>query len=155
GQAAAEQLPQALRNVQDLARRRPGACADELTPQLEREERVSRRRFLDSHELRPGQVEPEPLDEQYVERTEAERSEPEPFALTGGEGVLEREGRRILGDADSCQQANRLDVQPAQRDLERAARSRVEPLSIVDGDQNRPLPCESAERVEHGQADRV
>ena len=52
--------------------------ADELAPELEREERVARRRLLDAGELRPGQIETEPLLEQVVERRQAERAEREP-----------------------------------------------------------------------------
>ncbi len=48
GEAAAEELVQALGNGQGPAGGRPGARADELAPELEREERVARRRLLDA-----------------------------------------------------------------------------------------------------------
>ena len=64
GEAAAEQLAQALGNAQRLARRGPRARADELAAELEREERVAGRRLLHAGELRARQLEPEPLLEQ-------------------------------------------------------------------------------------------
>ena len=48
----------------------PRVRADELAAELECEERVAGGRFLHSGELRPGQLEPEPLLEQAVKRAE-------------------------------------------------------------------------------------
>ena len=67
-EAAAEQLAQALGHAQRLAGRRPRARPDELAAELEREERVARGRLLHACELRPRQLEPEPLLEQVMER---------------------------------------------------------------------------------------
>ena len=47
--------------------------ANELTPELEREERVPRCRLLYARQLGSGQLEPEPLLEQPMERTDAQR----------------------------------------------------------------------------------
>ena len=53
---------------QGLARRRARVRAYELAPELEREEGIARRRLLHAGELGAGQVEPEPLLEQAVQR---------------------------------------------------------------------------------------
>ena len=58
GEAAAEQLVEAFRNAERLARGRPRVRPHELTAELEREERVSGGRLLHAHELWAGQLEP-------------------------------------------------------------------------------------------------
>ena len=68
GEPAAEQLPQAFGNPQGPTGRRPRVRPNELASELEREERVARRRLLDAGELRPRQVETEPLLEQECGR---------------------------------------------------------------------------------------
>ena len=65
---AAEQLAQALGHAQRLAGRRSRVRSDELAAELQREERVARGRLLHAGELRPRQLEPEPLLEQAMQR---------------------------------------------------------------------------------------
>ena len=78
-ETAAEQLAQAVGNAQGLSRRRPRVRAHELAPQLERKERITGRRLLHAGELWSGQLEPEPLLEQTMQRAERERAEREPL----------------------------------------------------------------------------
>ena len=66
---------QAVGHPQRPAGLRPRARADELTTQLEREERISCRGLLHADELRPRQLEAESLLQQAVKRGQADRPE--------------------------------------------------------------------------------
>ena len=97
GEAAAEQLLQALGHRQGTARRRPRVRAHELASELEREERIARRRLLHAGELGPRQLQPESLLEQAMDGCQAERAEGEPLEPRLREGALELEGLSSVG----------------------------------------------------------
>ena len=140
GEAAAEQLVQALRHSQRPAGRRSRVRPDELAAELEREERVARRCLLDAGELRPRQLEPEPLLEQMVERAQAERAEREPLSRSSGKARSSSNGAATLRRLPQRrQQTDALVAQTAESDLEHAGRGRVEPLDVVERDEDRAL----------------
>ncbi len=156
GQTPAEQLVQALGDAQRLARRWPCIGALELATELERKERVTRRGLENAGELRPGQLEPEAIPEQMVERAETQWPDPEPLEPLVGEGALELEGSRDLGNLPQRrQQADALLAETSQRDLEHACRRRVEPLDVVERSDDRAALGEKAKHIEQGESDRA
>ena len=123
GEAAAEELVQALGDGQGLAGGRPGARADELAPELEREERVACRRLLNTDELRPGQIETDSLPQQVVQRPHAQRADREPREPFRRESAIELDRNGCLGSRPhGREQADTLVTQAAERDLQHAGR---------------------------------
>ena len=92
GEAATEQLTQALGDAQRPARSWSCTRSDELPAELEREEGVASRCLLHADELRSGQLEPELLLEQTMQRAERERAEREPLQPSFREEAVELEG---------------------------------------------------------------
>src|SRR5438874_2304878 len=66
GETVAEQVVQALRDPKRPPPGRTLAGPDELAPEFEREERIATRCLLDPRELRPRQLECQPLPQQVV-----------------------------------------------------------------------------------------
>ena len=154
GEATAEELVQALGDGQGLAGGRPGARADELAPQLQREERVARRRLLNTDELRPRQIEADPLSQQVVERPQAQRADRESREPIRRKRAIElhRDGR-VGRRPHRREQADTLVTQAAERDLQHTGRRRVEPLEVVEREDDRLPLGEHLEDVEQGQPD--
>ncbi len=94
GEAAAEQLVQGLGHRQGATGREPRVRTDELTAQLEREERVPRGRIGETDELRPSQLETESLLEHVVKRGQAERADRQQLEPLFPEGALELDAER-------------------------------------------------------------
>ena len=89
GEAAAQELVQALGHRQGLPGGRSGVRPDELAAELEREERVPCRRLLHPHELRPGQIETDPHPQEVMERPQAQRADREPSEPIRRESAIE------------------------------------------------------------------
>ena len=85
GEAAAEQVAQAVRHVERLARRGPRARSDEFATEFQCEEGVAGRRFLYPCQFGSGELEPEPLLEEPVNAAEAERADRELLEPLPGE----------------------------------------------------------------------
>jgi hypothetical protein len=128
----------AQRLGQRLARQRPR--------QLERVERVAARHLVDAHEPRPRDRLDRAVEHvaQLVdaERAEVDRLEP---PRRDGAGELERVAAACPGRR---QHADRLRVEAPEREAERPRRAGVEPLEVVDRDDDRAARDELAQRVE-------
>ena len=79
GEATAEELVQALGHTQRAARRGSRVRPRELAAQLESEERIAGRRVLHPSELGPREVDPQPVAEQGMDSSEAQRADREPL----------------------------------------------------------------------------
>jgi hypothetical protein len=107
-------------------------------------------------ELRVRQLEFQPLFEQAVDRSQAEWKKLEPLEPLLGKGSLELERRRrVRGRAQGGQHTDRLVAQAAKGNLEHACRGRVEPLHVVERDEDGPVLSEHPLDVENGEPDRV
>ena len=138
-QPASEQLAQALGHAQRLARRRSRVRSDELPAELQCKERVARGRLLHAGELGPRQLEPQPFLEQAVHGGERERADRQSLEPLVRERALELDrARHLRSQPQRGQQPDRLLSKTPKRDLERTRRRRVEPLDVIEGDQDGP-----------------
>ena len=155
-QPASEQLAQALGHAQRLARGRSRVRSDQLAAQLERKERVARGRLLHAGELGPCQLEPQPLLEQVPHGGERQRADGQPLEPLVRERALELDrARKVRSQPQSGQEHDRLVSETPERDLERARRRWVEPLDIVEGDEDRRLLGQGTKNVQHRKPDCV
>ena len=106
-------------------------------PDLEREERVPARGLVHSHEHRPGQVERQPTPQEPVDRPDRQRRNPEPTEPR--EGAVELERRLDRQPAHRRQYPDRLALQPPEHEAEEVSRARIDPLRIVDREEERAL----------------
>ena len=126
----------------------------EGTGELERVERIASGRLVDPQQRRAREDAIELVPEEHLDRTDAERAEPETLHLTSAKDVLERNrlgaraGPAREQDADSRLQA-------AQGERQTGRGRRVEPLEVVDGDHERRVLGENFERVADGDAERA
>ena len=144
GEPRANELVQRLRNRKRLERvdvHVENAC------QLQREERITAGPLVDAEQRLAGERPPETVAQQPMERADAERSNRQPLDALRIQRLLQP-GR--LGASDEPpgeQQENRARSESSQRERKRARRGRVEPLNVVDGNQNRlPLAEQAAAR---------
>jgi hypothetical protein len=79
-----------------------------------------------------------------VKAGQAQRADHRPGQQPGLDQLVHLQRRR-LADATRDQKAEGLVPQPPQRELERGRRARVEPLEVVDGEQDGPRRCQLAE----------
>jgi hypothetical protein len=88
--------------------------------------------------------------EHAPERAVRERAELDRLGALGVERRGDRERIRLArAEARGREHADRLVVQPPEREPERARGRGVEPLEVVDGDDGRPLRGEPAQLREH------
>ena len=155
-EAAVEQLVQALGHPERATGLGSRARPDELASELEREERISGGRVLHPGELRTRQVEPSPILQQMMKRTQAQRTEHEMGQTIVREGGLELERRGDLRrPTNGRQEADGLIAQPSKGDLQHPGRRRVDPLQIVERDQHGPALGKRSQHVEKREADRA
>ena len=118
----------------------------ERAPQLERVERVPAGRLVYAHEGGTRQVQRQPFPENPVDRADGERPGREPFERCEGAVELERRGDRP--SAHRRENAGRLAVEPAKHEPEHLARAGVDPLRVVEREQQRRSPAASARTTE-------
>ena len=136
---------------QRVAHRHGFAGAGAGSRELQRVQRVALRRARDPLQRGPSEREGEAAADHLVQLAGVERAEPQPLDL---ERMVERErvGRRLAVDADRGDDADRPLPDPAQREGERARRRAVEPLHVIQReDQRRGL----GEQRRHRGADRA
>ena len=88
-------------------------------------------------EYRPRQVERQPAPQEPVDRPDRERRDrkpPEP-----GEGAVELERRLDRAPAHRRQHTHRLGLQPPEHEAEDLRRACIDPLRVVDRDEQRPI----------------
>ena len=147
----AEQVLDRVGNGQVVADRRQRGI-DELASDLEREQRIPEGRIEDAAEEMPRQRQSEPPEQDAPRRPEAQRADVQDLEPTCLERLLE--GRRrpsALGE----QNADVALVEPSRSVGERGGRRRVEPLEVVDRNEQRCRGCEGAQRPEEADRDRL
>ena len=107
------------------------------TSQLEREEGVTAGGPVHADENRSGQCEPEPTPQEPVDCADREWLDGKPAET--GEAAVERERNLDLAPPHRRKNGDRFGLQPAQREREDIRGARVEPLNIVDRDEERAL----------------
>jgi hypothetical protein len=149
--ARAEQVFDRIRNrevLADLERLALGQRASEL----QCEQRVAKRGVDDPAQELPRQAEAEPVGQEAADRADAERADLEtlqPFPL---ERPLQLgPAARTLGE----EKANRLALEPARGERERLGGGRIEPLHVVDRDEERLVSGQRAQPVQESDGDRL
>ena len=141
----------------DVARYRKGFVGRKHTrpllqypPDLEGEEGVPPARGVHSPQCRPGKRQPEVRPEQAVGRAEAER--PRPDALEAfAQGPVEPERQTVcLVCPLRHEQCHWIVAEPAGDEREHVRRRTVQPLHIVDRDEEFALAGKRSQRSEHG-----
>jgi len=116
---------------------------------LEREEGVAARDLVDPLHERPGQRNAKAVVDHPVDRAEAEGPDREPEHPRVPQAALERRGGPIgLRRPRGQDHADRLLAEPSEREREHALGLRVEPVGIVDRDEDGPATRERTDRVE-------
>jgi hypothetical protein len=111
---------------------------------------------VQAHEQRSGRLQPEPLPKQVVDAGERERSEINPLQPWSIDSSLERRGQvAVARTADGREQRERLTGGTSNDEREDARSRAIEPLQIVDGDQDGGSERDSTEGAEGGEADRA
>jgi hypothetical protein len=88
-----------------------------------------------------------------MERADAERSDRQPLDAPRIQRLLQP-GRLGVGDEPAGEQhENRARGEPSQRERKRARRGRVEPLNVVDCEQNRLARAEQVQHVAYRYAE--
>ena len=134
-----------------LAADRRRAARGERAPQLEREQRVAERRVRHAPQQRARHAHAEPPGEQPARRVEVERADVEPRERAAAERALERSH---AARAAREQEADRRAVEPPRGEAQGLGGRRVEPLQVVDRDQDRTGGRQRPQTVEHAQRDR-
>jgi hypothetical protein len=117
------------------------------TGQLQREERVPARALVDAEEGLAAERSAEAVEQQPLERTDAERLDLKVLETLCGERVLELRRPYALGRAAGEQDDDGLRHDPPQREHQGVHRRGVEPLHVVDGEEQRALVGEQLERL--------
>ena len=97
----------------------------------------------------------QPIAQEPMERARAERPHDHLPDAVRTQRALELRLLRALDQPPCEQKADRARVEPPQGERERARRGRVEPLNVVDGDQNRPTFAQKLQRVAHCNRERA
>ena len=118
---------------------------------LEREQRVAERRVGDPPDQLPGKVEAETLGEDTPQGAHAQRLDLEPRKPRRPERALER---RLALRACREEKAHRDAVEPARRVGERVGGRAIEPLDVVDRDEDGLPGGERAEGTQEADRDR-
>ena len=149
GQAGPQQFLERGRD-----RDRPGRVGVriDLPGQLEREERVPAGALVDPEQRQAPVRAPEAIAQQQVEGAGAERPDVDPVDVVEAEHRPGGCRRRRTVTAPGNEHDHAHAFHPAERERERAGRPRIEPLDVVDGDQERSAG-ECLERAARGDAD--
>ena len=149
--AGAEQVLDAVRHG-DLLADRGQAVSGERASDLEREQGIPERRLVDAAQELPREAQPEPLGQDPPRGAEAERADLEPSQRPPLERALESSlDTGALGE----QEADGLALEPAHGEVECVGGRRIEPLDVVDRDQQRLTGGQGAQRVQEAERDRV
>ena len=148
--ARTEQVLDRIRHGQVLAGAGQVAFR-ERAPEFEREQRVAERRVDQAPKQMTREAETEPLVQKLPYPAQAQRTHLEALDARRPDRPLER--RRSTG-ALGEQEADGGRLEPWRRELQHFERRRVEPLHVVDRDQERPAIGQRAQDVEKTERDR-
>jgi hypothetical protein len=112
---------------------------------LECEERIPARSLVDAEQRLARERPVEPVAQELVERTDAERPNPNALDRVPADGLVQSGWLRFVDRAPGQEETNVVCAEAAKRERERARRRGVEPLDVVDGDHER---CAIAEHLE-------
>jgi hypothetical protein len=93
--------------------------------------------------------------QEYVERTDAQRPERQPPDVLLCERPLDLRRLRAVRVPPRQQQEHPAPIEPPQRERELVGRRRIEPLEIVDRDDQRPVLGEHLEGIANGEPERA
>jgi hypothetical protein len=130
--------------------------ADQLAPELEGVKRISRGRLVQTRELGPRQLKPEPLPEELMHPAQAERPHEAPVHPLTGKRMLKIDRRgRLSAGTQRREQAHAVVSDAPQGHLEDGAGGGIDPLDVVQRHHYRPVDGEHPQDVDHGKPDRV
>ncbi len=127
----------------------------ENASELQREERISARPLLDADQRLAREGPAEPVVQELVERAHAERPHRHPPDPLRTKPRVDFRRLRSIGEPSGEQHENIVRGKPSQGERKRARRRWVEPLDVVDGDQNRFLFAEKLHHVAHRDGERA
>lgn len=137
-------------------RKRLAGCRQPLPgqrpAQLDREQRISECRVDDLAQQLPRKAQPEPLGQQMPDCPKVQRVDLETLDSTAFERLFEP-GR--TAGALGQQEADCVVLQPAGGERKHVGGTRIQPLSVVDRNQQRPSGCHRAQRVQESECDRT
>ena len=141
--------PAGQRNVRANLRQ---TALQERASELEHEQRVAERDIDDAAQQLARQAQAEPLGQHPPRGADAQRPDLKALQPAALERPLER--RRIIAAARQ-QEANGLAAEPARHKRQRLGRGRVEPLDVVDRDQQRRVRTQIPQHAQKSERDRV
>ena len=130
---------------QVLAWNRRGAAPLQRGGELEREERVARGRLAEPEQRRTGERDIQARAEELVCRADAEPAQLDPLEPGVGQGWPEPLRRRA---ANGQQSSDRLALEPRHPEAKCRERGPVEPLDVVDAEDERACGCEEPQSGE-------
>ena len=155
-QSFVDERAQRLRQGQRLTRLDGDSRAAQHAHDLEGVERVPARRLVNLREQGTRQRDSEVLVDHAVQRAHLERPDVHVAEAIGAERAPQLDDERALERSPAReQQSDRLAAQASRAVRERGGRRGVEPLRVVDGDEQRRLGRERPQGVERGDADRT
>ena len=136
---------------QRLARLEPDRPAADRATKFERVERVPAGQLAQSPELGSRKDELEPVAQEPVKRTGAQRADTQATQRAIGQDAFEIErGRRLLRVPQRQQKPDLLRAQATERELQHEGGRTVEPLEIVDRDEHGLGLGEDSQRPQDG-----
>ncbi len=115
----------------------PDRPVDDLAAELESEERIPACGLIDPDERGSRQREREPTPEKPVDRSDRQWLDRQPSEL--GEGAVEFEWRLDGSATRSRENTHRLVLKPPQHERQDIRGARIDPLHVIDRDENGPL----------------
>jgi hypothetical protein len=109
---------------------------------------------VDAEQRLPRERPADPVAQELMERTDAERPNADALDRVGGDCLVQGGRLGFVGRTPSQQDANIDCADPTERERERARRRRVEPLDVVDGDHERLAVAEQLEDVANRDGER-
>ena len=123
----------------------------ERSRQLEREEGIAARCIVQPQQGRTWESESEPVTDETLDRADAERPDGQSLDRSWKRRLERRRRLAAAGEEDP----DRLAVEPPQRERERIRRRGIEPLDVVDREQQRAAGGQRDERVVHPDRERA
>ncbi|MFL6013184.1 MAG: hypothetical protein ACJ74P_02595 [Gaiellaceae bacterium] len=117
--------------------------------ELEREERIPARPFVDAKQRLAREGRAEAVTQESVEGAGAQRSDRHSPDAIGGKRLLDPRRLRLVSEPAREQQEHSIRVQPAERKRKCAGGRRVEPLHVVHRNENRLAFAEELEEAAH------
>ncbi len=139
GQAGAHQPLQRLRNRKRLQRIGGRACRVKAASKLERVERIPARNLVETAERRARELPAEPTLEERVYRSDAERANSQSLDDVRLEVLLHRRALSRFVETPRKEQHYALGAQTSERERQRTCGRRINPLDVVDRQDERPV----------------